>query len=85
MPNRITEFRLVRGMCVLSNSLSTYKRKLLFLVKWVIMALFTKKKKKTFWSVSFPFNVILLLQDQCLRQMPLILSKERGRQFVFPL
>lgn len=53
MPNRITEFRLVRGMCVLSNSLSTYKRKLLFLVKWVIMALFTKKKKKH--SGLFPF------------------------------
>lgn len=54
MPNRITEFRLVRGMCVLSNSLSTYKRKLLFLVRWVIMALFTKKKKKKH-SGLFPF------------------------------
>lgn len=66
-----------------ANSRNTYRRKLLSLVGWLItMTLFTEK---TFWCVSSPFDVILLLQDQCLRQLPLTLSKERGREFAFTL
>ena len=49
MPNRIAKFGLVRGVCVYgTNFLYIYRRRLLLLVKQI-------------WSVSSPFNIILLL------------------------
>jgi len=41
MPNKITKFRLVRGVCVYgTNFLYTYRRKLLLLVKQIIIMSF---------------------------------------------
>ena len=55
-----------------ANSLYPYRRMLL-IVEWVIiMSDFARNVPTCFLS----FDVILWLQDQCLRQMPLLLSRE---------
>lgn len=55
------------------NSLYTNKRKLLVFVEWVVMM---TPFIGTFGSISSAFDVVLLLLNQCLRQMSLILSKD---------